>query len=409
MRAGSQEPSRGSVDIRMVRGGRSRHNGGMKTSVSWSNSVIVCLFILLLPGSAEAQQRDIVLPATQDSGNPYRLEIRVLMRGTATARVQARNWSQLFDKAGHRATIATDNGGESTGIQSVDNRRGKVVEVTGRIDRGVLHLGKKRFRSGDVKALKEFLDQLRKNGVEGPVRQRPTWGLTEEQYREVLTLLGARVGQEIELSSPVEVVEAFRLPKKIRVTWSVQSRQAALTKRQDSDRIDLRLMSTGTGLAVALAQFGLGYRVMENSRGGYDLEIDAGSESDNLWPVGWKNKRSLAAVLPAMYRRVEVDLEDDYVVDILDAVAELVDVSWYCSRHVVTSRGVDIDNIQYSAPPDRESPYQLLDSIAGKHKLGVNIRTDEAGQLVLWCTTAGDQKAWKRRFAHVVPGAAAAE
>lgn len=363
----------------------------------------VCLIVSLAVADAVAQQRDVALPRTPESFGPYRLEIRVLMRGSATARVQARNWAELFQKIGHTATIATDNGGESLGVRSREGGRQTVVEVVGLVERNVLQLGKNKYRLSDTQALKQFLDHLEKYGSEGPIRQRPTWGLSEEQYTTVLRLLAPKVGREIELSSPVQVVEAFALLPEFRVTWTAESRKVALSQSPDPLTVDLRSLSTGTGLAVALSQFGLGFRVIENRRRGYDIEIDAGDESSNMWPAGWRNKRALAGVLPLMYRHVEVDLEDDFVVDIIDAVAERVEVPWFCSRHQVAASGIDFENIRYSAPPDRESPRRLLDSLAGKHKMGIDVRTDEAGQLFLWCTTAADQKAWKQRFARVIP------
>ncbi len=310
----------------------------------------------------------------------------------------------LVQETGYRVTIASDNGSDRLGIRNRGTGRRSVVEIVGLVDRrGLLLLGKKLFRLGEPKPLRVFLDGLAENGVEGPIRQRPTWGLTSAEYTEVLNLLAARTSGEVRLSSPVQTVKAMNLPAKLRVTWSSESRKVALSNLQDAGSIDLGRVSAGSGLAIAMAQFGLGFRVMKHPRGGYLLEIDVGDESSNLWPIGWKNKRPLTEVLPRFYQFVEVDLEDDKVEDVINTIADRIELPWFCSQQRLAANGIDFSQIVYSTPPDRISPSGLLRSIGKKHRIKMELRTDEDGLLFLWCTTVVDQAAWKKRFASVIP------
>ena len=376
-----------------------------KTMLKTLGCVIAVLFVSLSGAAALAHQRNIVLPETPAVQKPYRLDFRILVRGSAAARVKDRDWSKLVQDAGYRVTIASDNGSDRLGIRNRETGRRTVVEIVGLVDRrGLLLLGKKQFRLGDAKPLKVFLDDLSKHGVEGPVRERPTWGLTISEYTEVLKLLAGRAPGEVRLSSPVQTMRAMNLPAELRVTWSSESRKVALSDQQDAGTIDLGRVSTGSGLAIAMAQFGLGFRAMKHPRSGYLLEIDVGDESSNLWPIGWKNKRPLTEVLPRFYQFVEVDLEDDKVEDVVNTIADRVELPWFCSHQRLAACNIDFSQIVYSTPPDQISPSGLLRSMGKKHRIRMEPRTDEGGQLFLWCTTVDDQAAWKKRFASVIPG-----
>jgi hypothetical protein len=370
---------------------------------------VICVSVFVLAAipspHLRAGQPHVVLPETPELNDSYHLDTRVLVGGGVAARVKDRIWSQLFRNAGYSVTIETDDGSRMPGIRARESGRRAVVEVVGLVDRrDVLRLGKKQFRPGDAPSLKVFLDDLAKHGADGPIRLRPTWGLSVPQYEDVLKHLSERTNSEIRLSSPVDTVKALQLSPKFDVTWHKDSQEIARLERQDAEAIDMRRMSNGTGLAIAMAQFGLGFRVLEHPRSGYVLEIDVGDESSNFWPIGWKNKQSLTTVLPKLYQPVTVDLPDEYVSNVIVAVAARVKVPHYCSHQRLLENGIDFSQIRYSAPFERRSPSALLRSIGGRHKIVIAARTDEAGQMFLWCTTAGDHKAWKQRFAHVVPG-----
>lgn len=385
---------------------RARHNTTM-TAISKCFLVIPVFVIAAIPvPGLRAQRAHPALPETPQLELSHRLEIRVLAGGGVAARVKDRMWSDLFRHAGYRVRIESDNGSRTPGIYSRDTGRTPVVEVVGLISRrNVLHIGDRRFRSGDVEPLKEFLDGLAEHGADGPIRLRPTWGLSVTQFEDVLKLLSEKVrAEEVPLSSPVQAVTAVQLSSRFRVTWHERARKLVLSKQWEPRSIDLRSISQGSGLAIALAQFGLGFRVMSDPRGGFVLEIDAGDEAANLWPVGWKNKQPLTGVVPKLYQPVTVDLPNENVSEVIDAVAARINLPHFCSRQCLSNGGIEFDQIRYSAPLERRSPSGLLRSIGGRHAMGFDVRTDEAGQLFLWCTTAGDQKSWKKRFAHVVPG-----
>ena len=152
---------------------------------------------------------------------------------------------------------------------------------------------------------------------------------------------------------------------------------------------------------MILAQYGLGFRPKFVGPGHYDMEIDRGNESSNLWPIGWKPEQSFSEILPAYFRAIPLDVEDVEVSSLVGAISDKIGVSDFSSAHELTAKGLDINTLKYTRKNDRISPARLLTAVGDKLELGFDVRVDEAGKMFLWVTTADDAKAFRHRFAHV--------
>jgi len=336
------------------------------------------------------------LPTTPQLHPKYRLDVRLLVGGNPTSRINVvREWSQTFQKLGHGLTIVNDNASEKTGI--INTKRS--VRATGLIDdRGAVRLGPHAFRRGETEKLRDYLNDLVEFGPGGPMRQRPTWGLNEDDYAAVLKLLADSVGQDLKLTSPHHSLQSLQLPTAIKVTWSTKARQSALTRTIEAESLPIADISKGTALAMVLAQYGLGFRVMNHPRGGFVAEVDVGDESSNMWPIGWRNHQPMTTALPAMYRGISVSLDDDEFEPVLATVADRVEIPWFVSRHAIAQQGVKLDQLTVSRRPGKVSPSRLLRSMAARNRLGIAPRTDEGGTIFLWCTTDEAQKTWNKRL-----------
>jgi len=358
--------------------------------------LFACCLVVSVTGVAETRET-IRLRSTPTLHQRYRLDIRLLLGGNPAARFNTRTeWSRAFERIGQRVTIVQDKPNEKP--QIVNEKHS--VRVTGLIDqKGDVRFNEKTFRRSDIEPLKVFLNSLQEHGAGGPVRLRPTWGLSEEQYADVLGMLSEKVPAEVTpLSSAVAAVEAMEIPGEVQVTWSENAQRKAMNESANAASAELKNFSKGTGLAIILAQHGLGFRVMVHPRRGYLLEIDEGKESSNLWPIGWKNKLALPVVFPTLFGVDDVDLEDDPVEPVIAEVAHRAKVAYLASRYQLSKAGIRLEELRISRLPSRISRHRLLQSIGAKHKFSVEARTDEAGELFLWCTTIDEQKAWRQRF-----------
>ena len=339
------------------------------------------------------------------STSNYQLDIRILMGSSPRERIRAQEWSRLFQRLGRAATIMTDAGRARPGVRVVEGNRVSWIRLTGLLDRsGVVVFGGRRFKLTDESELENYLEDLVASGPEGPVRLRPAWGLSEEQFEDVLRQLAEPARRDITTSSAAAAVESLNLPEDFHVAWTEEGRRLGLTDRKTEAWMDPARLSTGAALAIALAQFGLGFRPMQHPRDGYVIEIDVGNESSNFWPVGWKNSQPLTQVAPILFRSIPVDLEEVELDALIAVIAEKVELPHYYSQYALREKGIDLAGLVYSRKPDRISPFRLMQLIGRKYGMELPVRTDEAGDLFLWCTTAENQAAWKKRFAHVIPG-----
>ena len=88
---------------------------------------------------------------------------------------------------------------------------------------------------------------------------------------------------------------------------------------------------------------------------------------------------------------------------LVGAIADKLAIPYFSSTYALTANSLDINSLKYTRRDDRISPARLLTAVGDKLELGFDVRVDEAGNMFLWVTTAADAKAFRHRFAHIVP------
>ena len=162
-------------------------------------------------------------------------------------------------------------------------------------------------------------------------------------------------------------------------------------------------LSTGSVLAAALAQFGLGYRVKSGQNGKYNLEVDVGTEADNMYPVGWKNTAPIMNVVPMLWKRFPVDLKDANLKALVELISAKLELPHIYSSLALKTAGKDLAQMKYSRKPDKLTMELLMNVVSKSNGIGLCLRTDEAGNVFLWVTSPDDARAFDQRFAHVKP------
>ncbi len=332
------------------------------------------------------------------------LDIEVLIQSQTSHRIKAQEWGRVLQDLGYSVKFREARGGESPGVEDRDS--GDLLSthiVAAMAPDGSIGFGNYRFTIESPQPLALLLEEIRRYGANGPPNASPTWGLTDEQFKEVTQLLAQPVRDAIELQSPVLAIESIGLPDNIRLKFTDAARGLAVGKRPVSapDSLALQSFSGGTAISIVLAQYGLGFRPKFVAPGRYDLEIDRGSEASNLWPVGWKPEQSFSEILPAYFKAIPLDVEDVETGKLIGAVSDKLQVPFFSAAQALDEKGLDIDTLKYTRKDDRISPARLLTAVGDKLDLGIDLRVDEAGKLFLWVTTAEDARAFRHRFAHV--------
>jgi len=253
--------------------------------------------------------------------------------------------------------------------------------------------------------LAAWLQTLEEFGAKGPPDESPTWGLSEDQFKAVLNLFAPLVKDPIDLSNAQAAIDSLQLPKTFTVQFTdkAKARRVLPAAKMGKITVDCKGLSKGTALAVALAQFGLGFRPLENPDGGYLVEVGVGDEADNQYPIGWKPTAPIFNVIPAIGKTIPVDLQDGDLDAIIQLIAEKLEVPYCYAAYPLLIEGKDISKIKYSRKPDKLSIVSLMRIVGQAHDIGLSLRTDEAGSVFLWVTSKANFDAWQERFAHIRP------
>jgi hypothetical protein len=346
--------------------------------------------------------------SANSESSSYQVDVRVLMQSSPVYAVKAQEWNRVFQRVGYPVIFDTQFAGKQLGVQNVELAGRVRVQVTGVMDaQGQIQLGKHKFVPSRIEPLKIYLDELKKYGADGPPRDNPSWGLSDDQFKTVLKLLSPPVDRPINMRTPVDAIDSFALPLVFRVRFTEAARRLTLAQQDEGDvtAADVTGVSIGSALAIVLAQSGLGFRPLADTDGGFVLEIDAGGESDNLWPVGWKNTKKLNSVVPTIFRSMSIgELENVQVTGLIQVIANHLKLPHFYSSHALSAQGIDVTSLTYSHRADRLPPSGLMRRLGDKFKMGLDIRTDEAGNVFLWVTTRDEYSAFRDRFSHIVPG-----
>ena len=343
-------------------------------------------------------------PTNPDSPVVRNVELDVLIHAAPSYRVKAQEWGRLFQELGYTPKFRQPKPGEEIRIEDiVDGDRVSVRAVCGMSLDGSIRIGRQKFTLDDSEKLRSFLDELRDYGSGGPPERNPTWGMSEQQLMEVMKLLSEPVSEVVQLQSPLVAVESLGLPEGVKLTFTDSARERALGRRPESapEELDLKGCSKGSGIAILLAQYGLGFRPQRIAANRFELQIDAGGETNNLWPTGWKTQETVARVLPAYLKSIKVDVQDTEISTLLEVLSERLKIPVFQSSFELGSAGKNLDELTYSRDEKKIAPSRLLTSIGDKHQLGFDVRVDEGGKLFLWATTAAESAAFRARFAHV--------
>lgn len=369
---------------------------------AWPGRGLWVLFTVVLAAGLVGAQR-----VSADEPPSRIVNLDVLMQPLPSYRLKAQTWGQLLRQLGYSPRFRTPRAGESVRVEDATAAGQQIVNIVGALNAdGTLQVGGHRFRESELNRLKETLEDIARYGAAGPPSENPTWGLTDKQYKSIVSLMSAPVSDPVSLRSPVTAIDSIGLPPNCRLTFTAAARERALavTTEADAPTAEFPKISKGSALAIALAQFGLGFRPLVDPAGGYVIEVDAGGEDDNLWPVGWKSTDPINRSLPDMFRSIDVSLDDVELPALVDVISDELSIPHFYSSSELHTSGIEVTELTYTRRPDRISMARLMTILGDHFGMGFDVRVAENGEFFLWVTTRDEYLAFRSRFAHVIPG-----
>lgn len=303
--------------------------------------------------------------------------------------LRAREWMEILGKLDVTLTVRTGRANEK--LEVTEKKAGgtlRTVLVKGFLDnKGQLIFTDHTFTQNDTGKLSAWLDELRTYGAQGNPDGRPAWGLTKDQFGTIYDALKKPLAfdpQDVELA---KVLEKIDVPREYPLKFDSAALKA-INGRSAPPRVGqaLKGISQGTALAVLLAEQGLGFRPRRLPDATVELTIMPLEGSADVWPVGWPRRQSPPETAPSLFEIKTIDLEDEPLDGILDAVADVIGIPILIDRAALQAKGIDLSQVMISHARKKTTWITALNSFAYKAKSKFEVLIDEAGKPFVWVT-----------------------
>lgn len=312
-----------------------------------------------------------------------------LLTGPTGVGLKARQWAEILNKLDVVVTVRNGRSDDKVGV--TEKKAGgtlRSVLVVGFLDSsGKLIFPDQIFTEDDAEKLAAWINELRLYGAQGDPNGRPVWGLTKEQFGVIHAGLKKPLVTDTRDVEITKAVGLFDLPKEHPVRFSAEA-VARLKERGGQLKVSQSLqgVSQGTALAVLLAEQGLGFRPRRLPDSTVELTVYPLEEKSNVWPVGWPRENNVPDTCPELFQFKNVELDDEPLDEILEAVASVIKIPILIDRQGLASKGIDLAQVKITYPRKRTTWAEALKSFTYKAKSKVEVLVDEAGKPFIWIT-----------------------
>ena len=358
----------------------------------------LCIGVSLVGGASFAQAQ----PNERLGGSLVPTEPRetllevILLTGPDGGALKAQTWRSVFQKLDITLRIRQTVVGEKPEIKETQLGRLRQVTAIGAVDRdGKLNFPDRSFSSADQERLAEWLLELKTYGALGTPSGKPLWGLTQEQFEAFVAQLAGPAGVDLQGRHLDAVVESLNLPTEIDVHWSIAARETLAKLAGNAGKIQQSTegFTVATSLALALNEYGLGFRPNRTPKGEIELLVDVQREGELWWPVGWPLEQPRPKAVPALFKFAPIIVEDQPLDKVLANVAEIGGIPLLYDLPDLKREGIQPAEIRVSYPRKRQAWMAVLPNLAFQGKLKVTLWQDEAGRPFLWVTTVKSKRA----------------
>ncbi|QDT55546.1 hypothetical protein Pan44_35900 [Caulifigura coniformis] len=307
-----------------------------------------------------------------------------LLMNDATEALQSQTWGRVFDALGHRVRVRTAGVDDEAAIE--ESRRGplRTVQLTGRLDRrGTLTFPGRTFKTGDERALKEWLEELEAYGAQGSPAGQPRWGLNTEQFQGLFRSLAEDVSTDLQGQPLIDAARSlgFGIDIPLRVHDSVagkwNSTESPLVVAQD-----VRALSRGSAFAVLLNDAGLCFRPLRTPSGSIDLVVLNRAETPDPWPIGWAPRPDVqrSDYAPSLFAFGPIGFLDRPVTEMLQDARDQTGCAIVIDHPGIAKKEVDLVKKTFGLPQKKTAWVLVLQSALAGTGLVPHIRVDEAGR-----------------------------
>lgn len=297
--------------------------------------------------------------------------------------LDAQTWGPVFEKMGVSVRFRQAILDEEPKVEERIRGSWRMVNVIGEMDLdGTLHFPDKTYTMSETRQLGEWVDELKTYGAQGAPDGKPAWGLSEAQFTAVYDALSTPIDAELAGIELPDAFQALKLP--VDYPLRLQTTAEELLRSPVSAhplRQDVRGLSMGTGLAIVLSDFGLGFRPLRNPKGTIDLVVEPLEDLKDPWPIGWELDPSQPRneVAPALFAMVRAGFDDLPLQDVLDAIEQASQTPIIIDYRRCAARDIDPAEVKVSYPQKQTAWVLILRTVTAQARLTREIMLDEAG------------------------------
>ena len=314
------------------------------------------------------------------------IEIEVAMEpGVAITAPQ--EWARLLGKMDLvRVQVRSARPDDQPRITVRESATGSRVMVLAVLSqRNELILPERRFRSHDLATLRKYLEDLPSNAGEGSA-ERGRFDLTEKQFRTVHRDLSQKVDFSTQGKTVADLLlrlaKGFDTPLKRSPLVDALLSDAPLT-------VELRGMSAGTSLSLALRHEGLALRPEKPRGESLQMRVIRYDRNAETWPVGWKSQASPRQLAPKMFEYLNIEISGYSLAQALDALEPRLGIPVIMDGWILKREDIHPDQTQVKIPRGKTYLKKAVDRILSQARLAGELRVDELGTPFYWVTQYG--------------------
>jgi len=263
-------------------------------------------------------------------------------------------------------------------------QRFRVIGVLNNRDQLVLPGGA--FGQGDMARLKQFFETLPAKEAERGI-ERGIFGLTQPQFEQLYDDLSLIV------TSPTKGVPLpallGSLSDKLTVPLQIDHDAQGPLERAKPLGVELKDMSLGTVLAIALRTAGLGLLPEQPPGKPFVLRVVRAADKQECWPIGWKPEQTPQQMAPAAHRFTTIEISGYSLAQAVAALTPHMGIPLLFDEHTIAERNIDLAKIQVRFPNRKTYVRRAFDNVLGQGHLTGQFRVDEAGRPFYWITQLG--------------------
>ena len=312
------------------------------------------------------------------------IEFEILMPKVGDG-LDAQRWGPAFEKIGVSVRFRQAILNDEPNVEEQSRGTWRMVNVVGQMDLdGTLHFpDNKSFKLSEANKLATWVHELKTYGAQGSPAGKPVWGLSEPQFTAVYEALSTPIQAEVAGLELPDVFQNLKLPAdyplKLHATAEDRLRNPASAHPL---RENVTGLSTGTGLAIVLADYGLGFRPLRNTQGKIDFIVEPLSEISDPWPIGWELDPAVPRneAVPAYFAMVRAGFDDLPLQDVLDAVEQASHTPIIINHEACLARNINPAEVKVSYPQKQTSWVLIVRTVTSQARLTREIMIDEAGK-----------------------------